>query len=737
MLDLRRHFFYTAKIVFRRVSEFPIPFRSGHSPMKKSFLSVLSLVGSVLLAANSPTQASIPLTPERSGHSDTLLPSGKVLIAGGVNETSVLDSALLYDPATGAFATTGRMTTPRSNHTATLLTNGRVLITGGDLNGGRVARTAEIYDPATGTFAKIAPQMSTARSKHTASLLPNGNVLIVGGPSADIYDPNAVTFTVTPNNTGDRSSHAAVSLADGTVLITGGYIRKNAMSDAWLYNPSTGNFTLLASPMKVARANHQTTLLLDGRVLVSGGFTGTSPQDEADLYDPIQQVFTSTSHLLYHRSNHRTVLLPGGRVLAVGGTTLESGFLAENEVWDPATSQWSLHDVMSENRSGESATVLATGQVLIAGGLSGNKTLQTAEVIDPATHIFTSLGNMQVARNQHTATLLADGKVLLAAGSTDAVYLNSAEIFDPSNNSFSLAGTLAVARKSHTETLLPSGQVLITGGKTESADSRSAELFNPGTRQFSSTGSMVDVRSLHTATLLNNGTVLIAAGRKGATPLNTAEIYNPQTGLFTSTGSLEIQRKRHRANLLTNGTVMVEGGASLSNGDPVDEGTPTAEVYNPRSGLWTRVQDMHIGRTEHDATLLLDGNVLVTGGLSGFDTSDLYNSPRRTFSEVAGVIEPRQRHTAVLLSNPAWGSLVGKVLIIGGAATGNSAFGGISRALDSVEMYDPVTRQITSFGTMTATRQNHTATMLQDGRILVAGGVDSPVFSGTAELVEP
>ena len=146
------------------------------------------------------------------------------------------------DPATGSFSDTGRMTTPRANHTATLLLNGKVLITGGDLNGGRVARTAEIYDPATGLFSKITPQMSTTRSKHTATLLPNGKVLVVGGPSADIYDPTAVTFTVTPNNTGDRSSHVAVALADGTVLITGGYVRKDAASDAWIYNPFNWEF---------------------------------------------------------------------------------------------------------------------------------------------------------------------------------------------------------------------------------------------------------------------------------------------------------------------------------------------------------------------------------------------------------------------------------------------------------------------------------------------------------------
>src|SRR5262249_60725544 len=140
--------------------------------------------------------------------------------------------------------------------------------------------------------------------------------------------------------------------------------------DAWIYDPSTESFTLLASTMEVARANHQMTLLLDGRVLVTGGFTGTSPQDEADLYDPITQVFTATNHLLFHRSNHRAVLLADGRVLVVGGTTLESGFLAQNEVWDPATTVWSLHDTMEENRSGATATMLTDGQLLVAGGLT-------------------------------------------------------------------------------------------------------------------------------------------------------------------------------------------------------------------------------------------------------------------------------------------------------------------------------------------------------------------------------
>jgi hypothetical protein len=202
---------------------------------------------------------------------------------------------------------------------------------------------------------------------------------------------------------------------------------------------------------------------------------------------------------------------------------------------------------------------------------------------------------------------------------------------------------------------------------------------------------------------------------------------------------LNIQRKRHAANLLLDGTVLVEGGASVSNGQPVNEGTPTAEVYNPSTGLWANDPpfDMSTGRTEHTATLLPDGTVMVCGGISTLRPSDSYNAASQSFSTVGGLLHQRQRHVSLLLTNPAWGSLVGKVLAIGGAYTGSPVFGGIQVALDTVEMYDPSTAQFTLFGTMTEPRQNHTATMLNDGRILIAGGVSSPAVSGTAELVIP
>ncbi len=328
----------------------------------------------------------------------------------------------------------------------------------------------------------------------------------------------------------------------------------------------------------------------------------------------------------------------------------------------------------------------------------------------------------------------------MAAGSTDAVFLNSAELFDPTTNLFSPTGSLSVARKSHTATLLQdNNRVLITGGKSATGDLASAEIYDSSAGTFSTTSPLNQGRSLQTATLLPNGTVLVAAGRNGPNPINTAEIFNPVSNTFSFTGMLNIQRKRHAANLLLDGTVLVEGGASLSNGQPVDNGTPTAEIYNTSTGMWANrpPQDMSVGRTEHTATLLPDGTVMVCGGISSIVPSDLYNPASETFSTTGGLLHQRQRHVSLLLTNPAWGSLVGKVLAIGGAYTGSPVFGGIQVALDTVEEYDPSTGQFTLFGTMNEPRQNHTATMLNDGRILIAGGVSSPAVSGTAELVTP
>jgi Galactose oxidase, central domain len=143
------------------------------------------------------------MTVARSQHTATMLPSGKVLITGGLgrtDESGALASAELYDPAAGTFTATGSMSAPRWGHTATLLGNGKVLVAGGSPGVNGLA-SAEIYDPTAGTFTATG-SMTVAREFHTATLLSDGKVLIVGGVglrpvSAELYDAVAGTFTAT------------------------------------------------------------------------------------------------------------------------------------------------------------------------------------------------------------------------------------------------------------------------------------------------------------------------------------------------------------------------------------------------------------------------------------------------------------------------------------------------------------------------------------------------------------
>ena len=137
-----------------------------------------------------------PLITARAFHTTTLLPSGKMLVAGGYNDNSgAISCAETYDPSTGVWMTTGALNTARYHHTATLLPNGKVLVTGGTGSNG-ILSSSELYDPVTGIWT-ITGALNTGRDLHTATLLFNGQLLVSGGEastgqilsSAEIYNP--------------------------------------------------------------------------------------------------------------------------------------------------------------------------------------------------------------------------------------------------------------------------------------------------------------------------------------------------------------------------------------------------------------------------------------------------------------------------------------------------------------------------------------------------------------------
>jgi N-acetylneuraminic acid mutarotase len=249
---------------------------------------------------------------------------------------------------------------------------------------------------------------------------------------------------------------------------------------------------------------------------------------------------------------------------------------------------------------------------------------------------------------------------------------------------------------------------------------------------FITNSPMASARIYHSATLLANGCVLIVGGYDDSfqygpvnSYLNSAELFNPAAESWTSAGTLPPlggtypnAHISHTATLLTNGLVMVAGGMDSAN---IFSST---ELFNPASATWSFTGDMNIPRAYHTATLLTNGLVLVAGGMgccsstnSAMASAELYNPATGTWTNTGTMTASRKYHTATLLND-------GRVLVAGGANKNGAS-------LSSAELYNPVTGTWAATGTMTTAREYHTATLLTNGQVLVAGG------GSGAELFDP
>ena len=389
------------------------------------------------------------------------------VVATSAEETTVSASATVtVTTSSSGFTSTGNLKEARGLHTATLLPNNKVLVAYGSNSSTNLGvgnyvglSSVEVYDVSTGTFTEILGDDGLGIFGHTATLLQNGTVLLTGGfindvwddyldsvsnNGAGLYDSATGVWSATDNMTANRGGHTATLLADGKVLIAGGADTDptgTGLASAELYDPNTGTFTQTGS-MSVGRYLHTATLLQNGKVLIVGGvLTSTSdPVAEAEVYNPATGTFTKTGAMATAREQHTATLLADGRVLIVGGTTSPPASL---------TSAW-----------------LATGTVNLQG-------TATAEIYDPSTGSFSVTGSMAEARTFHTATLLPSGEVLVAGGGDDN---STAEVYDPATGAFSITGGMEIGRSGHTATLLPNGSVLVAGGGMF-AGLASAELY--------------------------------------------------------------------------------------------------------------------------------------------------------------------------------------------------------------------------------------------------------------------
>jgi N-acetylneuraminic acid mutarotase len=653
------------------------------------------------------------------------------------------------------------------------LPNGRVLVSGGQVGGSLVVGTAMIYSPATGTWFATAP-MNAPRYGHTATVLPDGSVLVAGGKttgsvsvnSAEIFDPVAGTWTPLASTlSAARFQHTATWLpAQGRVLLAGGSAAA-APTTADLYDPVAKTFTPTGS-LNITRAQHTATLLQNGQVLIAGGTGGTgavtastNAESTLEIYDPLAGTFTQVTSLMQKpRFSHGASLLADGTVLITGGSSTAATFVTA-EIFNLSTGPAAATTTLTANplavgRQQHSSTVLGDGRVLLVGGSAASGTYPhlTAEIYDPANGTFTATGSMQNGRFQHGVALLPDGRVMVAGGSAPTITsTNSVEVFDPSLGTWSFVGGQVIGRSQHTTTVLADGRVLVVGGQGAGQGAlstlsylKSAQIYDPATSVWSSTGSLTTGRYDHTATLLSDGRVLVTGGNAPGTTAaggttNSAEIWDPSTGQWTVVASMTgnaLGRRSHVATLLPNGNVLVTGGQ--------DSATPrnylaSAEIYDPGANSWsapTGTQPaMSSSRFFHTATLV-GGKVVIIGGKttasSVTSSVDSYDPATQSFTALTDIggagPTPRGSHTATLLAN-------GKIFVAGGQIAGGIS--GVT-GTNTTELYDPSTGMSDAMTpTMSIVRVGHTAVLVAGGKVLLTGGgsAASDLYDATARTI--
>ena len=364
--------------------------------LRAAFVLVLFLASPLVHADGSFTQTG-DMGSKRALHGTALLPDGKVLVVCGIADFGVfVTTAELYDPATGTFSDTGAPTAARMRPTVVRLADGRVLVAGGLADDGATyLQSAEIYDPATGEFTATG-DMTVRRYVASAALLEDGRVLLAGGfnrtdgplTSAEIYDPATGEFTATGSLALPRSEpKAVVRLLDGRVLIAGGSNEDGPIGTAEIYDPAMGTFSNTTGDLVHKLEDHSLALLDDGRVLVVGGSDGGATglpiyYADAELFDPSTGMFTTTGSLEFPREFTTASHLPDGRILIAGGLHtgggLGFGVVAEVEIYDPATGEFTRVDDMPVPLDEPAAVVLDDQRVLLVGGFDFVNDLPTA-----------------------------------------------------------------------------------------------------------------------------------------------------------------------------------------------------------------------------------------------------------------------------------------------------------------------------------------------------------------------
>ncbi len=337
---------------------------------------------------------------------------------------------------------------------------------------------------------------------------------------------------------------------------------------------------------------------------------------------------------------------------------------------------------------------------------------------------FVPTGSMNEARFYHTATLLDNGTVLVTGGFNGTSNRNTAEIFDPGTGTWRpTLHSMNLARYAHTAIKLLDGRVLLAGGTPSPAP---AEIFDPATENITLTSSMNAVHGVNPGIVFNNGKALVLTGSLWFFGTGISEVYDLSTNLWTVTPGIPVGVSQMALVKLPDGTALAMGG--------YDGYTPTAysfvESYDVLTNTARHMAPLQVARLSHTATVLPDGKVLIVAGTDpsySISSTELYDpavAPNGASTLSSSLNQRRRAHTATLVPN-------GDVLVAGGYQARHG--GTVDADLASAELRDDVTGNWALVGPMSGPRgEGHTATLLPSGGVLVAGGI--PSHSNVAPL---
>jgi len=592
------------------------------------------------------------------------------------------------------------------------------------MNGTTIMGTGTIHDT-TADFATDSTSALTAGS-HSITAIYNGDTNCNGNTSSPL------TQTVNKANTAlTLASSSNPSVYGSSVTFTATVSPSLATGTVTFKD---GGTTLGTGTISGGNAMYVISTLTAGSHLIDAVYGGDANYNGSTSSPLTQTVNHANTSVTVASSTNPSAYGSSVTFTATVSPSSATGTIAFN---DGSTTLGTAAIASGSATYSTSALSAGSHSITAAYGGDSNDNGSTSsaltQTVQSSSGFVATSGQMAASRYGQTATQLTTGQILITGGMSTSGVVSSADLYTLASQTFAPGNAMNVARWLHTSTLLNDGTVLVAGGSDlaneETLDS--AEIYNPATGTFTLLSNALNTARVgHTATLLNNGQVLIVGGYDPETgPIADAELYDPPTQTFIDLGDTNVPRYGHAATILQNGQVLISGGET----DPIPSAAyNAAEIFDLPSQTFTLTPaPMTATREGHAAVLLSNGQVLITGGdnpqTGSLNSAEIYDPTSNTFTAITSTMTvPRISHRMTVLNG-------GKVLIAGGATDS----GGSSTALNTAELYDPVSQTFTAVGNMTSIREHQTASLLNDGAVLEAGGTDGTNIFNTADLYMP